>query len=95
KLHDVPLNFMADADTTGGNSGSPVLNSRGELVGVNFDRVWENIANDFGYNPKVARNVSVDLRYLFWILDSLNGEAAKAIFTEMGIAPTPLPARTR
>ena len=52
---DVPVAFLADADTTGGNSGSPVLNGRGELVGVNFDRVWENVANDFGYNPEVAQ----------------------------------------
>jgi hypothetical protein len=63
-----PVNFLADADTTGGNSGSPVVNGRGELVGVNFDRVWENVANDFGYNPDVARNISVDARYLLWML---------------------------
>ena len=44
----MPVDFLADADTTGGNSGSPVVNGRGELVGVNFDRVWENVANDFG-----------------------------------------------
>lgn len=65
----VPVNFLADADTTGGNSGSPVVNGRGELVGVNFDRVWENVANDFGYNPDVARNISVDVRYLLWMLE--------------------------
>jgi hypothetical protein len=63
-----PVAFLADADTTGGNSGSPVVNGRGELVGVNFDRVWENVANDFGYNPDVARNISVDVRYLLWML---------------------------
>jgi hypothetical protein len=85
RLHDVPVAFLADADTTGGNSGSPVLNGKGELVGVNFDRVWENVANDFGYDPQVARNVSVDTRYLFWILDSLHGEAARGIQKEMGI----------
>ena len=65
---DLPVNFLADADTTGGNSGSPVVNGRGELVGVNFDRVWENVANDFAYNPDVARNVSADVRYLLWML---------------------------
>ncbi len=47
-LKDVPIDFLSDADTTGGNSGSPTVNGRGELVGVNFDRVWENVANDFG-----------------------------------------------
>ena len=65
---DLVVNFLADADTTGGNSGSPVVNGRGELVGVNFDRVWENVANDFAYNPDVARNVSADVRYLLWML---------------------------
>jgi hypothetical protein len=71
RLGDVPVDFLADADTTGGNSGSPVINGRGELVGVNFDRVWENVANDFGYNPAVGRNVNVDIRYLLWILDQV------------------------
>jgi hypothetical protein len=69
----VPVNFLADADTSGGNSGSPVVNGRGELVGLNFDRVWENIANDFGYNPDIARNVSVDARYMLWVLDKVSG----------------------
>ena len=68
-LKDVPVDFLSDADTTGGNSGSPTVNGRGELVGVNFDRVWENVANDFGYNPAVARNVNADVRYLLWMLD--------------------------
>ena len=65
----IPLDFLADADTTGGNSGSPVINGRGELVGLNFERVWENVANDLGYNPDVARNVSVDIRFLTWLLE--------------------------
>jgi len=82
-LHDVPVDFLADADTTGGNSGSPVVDGRGELVGVNFDRVWENVANDFGYNPEVARNVSVDVRYLLWMLLALEGDAAKPLLDEM------------
>ncbi|HVT59453.1 MAG TPA: S46 family peptidase [Thermoanaerobaculia bacterium] len=84
-LRDVPVCFLADADTTGGNSGSPVLNGRGELVGVNFDRVWENVANDFGYDPEVARNISVDLRYLFWVLEVLHSEAARPLLDEMGV----------
>lgn len=85
RLKDVPVNFLADADTTGGNSGSPVVNGRGELVGVNFDRVWENVANDFGYNPEVARNVSVDVRYLLWLLEAVDGEAARPLLEEMGV----------
>lgn len=82
-LHDVPVCFLADADTTGGASGSPVLNARGELVGVNFDRVWENVANDFGYDPDVARNVSVDVRYLLWVLSTLEGDAARPLLREL------------
>jgi hypothetical protein len=82
-LHDVPVCFLADADTAGGSSGSPVLNGRGELVGVNFDRVWENVANDFGYDPEVARNVSVDVRYLLWVLSTLAGEAARPLLLEL------------
>ena len=82
-LGDVPVNFLADADTTGGNSGSPTVNGRGELVGVNFDRVWENVANDFGYNPDIARNVNVDVRYMLWILDQV--EDADALLREMGV----------
>ena len=83
KLGDVPVNFLADADTTGGNSGSPTVNGRGELVGVNFDRVWENVANDFGFNPDIARNVNVDVRYLLWILDQVDN--AGELLKEMGI----------
>jgi len=84
KLGDVPVGFLADADTTGGNSGSPVLDARGRLVGVNFDRVWENVANDFGYNPEVARNVSVDVRFLLWVLETLEPERSRALRAELG-----------
>lgn len=80
---DVPVAFLADADTTGGNSGSPVVNGRGELVGVNFDRVWENVANDFAYNPAVARNISADARYLLWMLAEV--EKATELLQEMGV----------
>jgi hypothetical protein len=83
KLGDVPVNFLADADTTGGNSGSPVVNGKGELVGLNFDRVWENVANDFGYSPAIARNISVDIRYALWLLDQVVG--ARALLAELGV----------
>ncbi len=83
KLGDVPVAFLADCDTTGGNSGSPVVDGRGRLVGINFDRVWENVANDFGWNPEVARNVSVDVRYLLWNLETLGGDAAKPLLEEL------------
>lgn len=78
----VPLCFLADADTTGGNSGSPTVNGRGELVGLNFDRVWENVANDFGYNPGIARNVNVDIRFMLWMLENVHG--AGALLEELG-----------
>ncbi|WP_224369408.1 S46 family peptidase [Hyalangium versicolor] len=90
-LKDVPVDFLADADTTGGNSGSPTVNGKGELVGVNFDRVWENVANDFGYNPDVARNVSVDVRYVLWMLDQV--EDADALLRELGVRKGPPVAR--
>ena len=92
RLHDVPVTFLADADTTGGNSGSPVLNGRGELVGVNFDRVWENVANDFGFNPEIARNVSADVRYLLWMLEGVEGDAARPLLDELLGAGTSSPA---
>jgi hypothetical protein len=84
KPEQIPLDFLADADTTGGNSGSPVINGRGELVGLNFDRVWENVANDFGYNPDVARNISVDVRFLMWLLEV---QKADGILKELAAAP--------
>ncbi len=89
-LGDVPVCFMATGDTTGGSSGSPVLNARGELVGVNFDRVWENIANDFGYNPDIARNISVDMRYVLWTLEVLEHPRSQALLQELGLAGLPL-----
>jgi Peptidase S46 len=84
KPDQIPLDFLADADTTGGNSGSPVINGRGELVGLNFDRVWENVANDFGYNPDVARNISVDVRFLMWLLEV---QKADGLLKELGATP--------
>jgi hypothetical protein len=90
ELGTVPVAFLADLDTTGGNSGSPVLDGKGRLVGVNFDRVWENIANDFGFDPKVARNVAVDVRYLLWVLTAVHGEAAEALLAELGVAAVPV-----
>lgn len=82
-LGDVPVCFLGSADTTGGNSGSPVLDAEGRVVGVNFDRVWENVANDFGYNPEVARQVSVDVRYLLWMLSEVAGPPAARLLDEL------------
>jgi hypothetical protein len=83
-LGQVPIGILSDCDTTGGNSGSPTIDGEGRLVGVNFDRVWENVANDFGYNPDVARNVNADVRYLLWNLDVIEG--ATDLLEELGVA---------
>ena len=82
-LGDLPIAFLADADTTGGNSGSPAINGRGQFVGLNFDRVWENVAGDFGYNPARSRNIIVDVRYMLWLLDRV--EDAGGLLEELGV----------
>jgi hypothetical protein len=79
---DVPLCFLSNADTTGGNSGSPVLDGKGRIVGLNFDRVYENIAGDYGYNPERSRNVMVSTRAILWYLERVAG--AGHIVSEMG-----------
>ena len=83
EVGDLTPCFLSNGDTTGGNSGSPVINGKGELVGLNFDRVWENIAGDFGYNQGHSRNVSVDIRYLLWLLDDVEG--AESLLTELAV----------
>jgi len=84
-LGDVPVCFLSNADTTGGNSGSPVLDASGRLVGLNFDRVYENIAGDYGYDPRRSRNISVEIRSVLWYLDRVLG--ARRLLEEMGAAP--------
>ena len=65
----VPLTFIADNHTTGGNSGSPVLNSKGELIGTNFDRIWEGTMSDLYFDPNLCRNISLDIRYTLFIVE--------------------------
>ena len=65
----MPVNFIANTHTTGGNSGSPVLNSRGELVGINFDRNWEGITGDIQYQSRYQRSIITDIRYILFIID--------------------------
>jgi len=83
ELGDVPVCFLSTADTTGGNSGSPVLDGQGRLVGLNFDRVWENIAGDFAYDIAWSRNISLDVRYLLWTLEEV--EEAHELLAEMNV----------
>lgn len=84
-LSSVPTCILYDADTTGGNSGSPVLNARGELIGVNFDRTFEATINDYAWNQEYSRSIGVDIRYVLWITE----EFARAGFLleEMGLEP--------
>ncbi len=67
------VNFIATNHTTGGNSGSPVLNAEGQLIGVNFDRVWEGVMSDIMFNPGQCRNISLDIRYALFIIDKFAG----------------------
>lgn len=78
---EVPVCFIADNHTTGGNSGSPVLNAEGHLIGLNFDRAWDGVMSDIQYNPEICRNISVDIRYVLFIMDKLSG--AKHLINEM------------
>jgi hypothetical protein len=81
KLKTVPVAFLYSTDTTGGNSGSPVLNAKGELVGVNFDRAFEATINDFAWNQRYSRSIGVDIRYVLWITGEVFG--AKHLVQEM------------
>lgn len=67
------VGFAASNHTTGGNSGSPVLNAEGHLVGVNFDRCWEGTMSDLMYDPVICRNISIDIRYFLFIVDKYAG----------------------
>ena len=60
---------MTNAHTTSGSSGSPVINSRGELVGLNFDRIWQGVGSDYRFDSDISRSISVDIRYILFILD--------------------------
>ncbi len=70
-LNDLPVNILYNLDTTGGNSGSPVMNSKGELIGVNFDRAYTATINDYAWNETYSRSVAVDIRYVLWILQKV------------------------
>jgi septum formation topological specificity factor MinE len=75
--------FLSDNDITGGNSGSPVMNAKGELIGTAFDGNWEAISSDFAFLPKVQRTISLDVRYTLFIVEKLGG--AKHLINEMTI----------
>ena len=81
--NDVPVNILYNMDTTGGNSGSPIMNAYGELIGVNFDRSYDATINDFAWNESYSRSIGVDIRYVLWIADKIDN--AQFIIKEMGI----------
>ncbi len=69
----IPVAFIATNHTTGGNSGSPALDANGNLIGLNFDRVWEGTMSDIYYSPEICRNIMVDIRYVLFIIDKFAG----------------------
>lgn len=77
----LPICFLGTNHTTGGNSGSPAIDAEGNLVGLNFDRVWEGTMSDIYYDPEICRNIMVDLRYVLFIVDKYAG--AKHLIDEM------------
>ena len=79
----MPVCFIATNHTTGGNSGSPAIDSKGNLIGLNFDRVWEGTMSDIYYDPKICRNIMVDIRYVLFIIDKYAN--AKNLINELNI----------
>ena len=78
---EVPVCFIATNHTTGGNSGSPVINADGDLIGLNFDRVWEGTMSDIVFDPEICRNISLDVRYVLFTIEKIGG--ASYLFDEM------------
>lgn len=77
----IAVNFIGTNHTTGGNSGSPALDAHGNLIGLNFDRVWEGTMSDYYYDPSISRNIMVDIRYVLFIVDKYAG--AQHLIDEM------------
>ncbi|KAF1703908.1 S46 family peptidase [Pseudoxanthomonas kaohsiungensis] len=85
RLGSVPVNFLSDLDITGGNSGSPVLDAHGRLVGLAFDGNWESVASNWVFDPTMTRMISVDQRYMRWIMQEVF--PAPQLLEEMDVAP--------
>lgn len=83
KTKKLPIAMLYNMDTTGGNSGSPILDAYGNLIGVNFDRAYEATINDFAWNESYSRSIGVDIRYVLWVLDKFSG--ASNILNEIGV----------
>jgi hypothetical protein len=85
ELNDVPVAFLYNMDTTGGNSGSPIMNANGELIGVNFDRAYGATINDYAWNESYSRSIGVDIRYVLWAASKI--DKADFLLKEMGVNP--------
>jgi hypothetical protein len=85
KTGAMPVDFLSNLDTTGGNSGSPVLNAKGELVGLNFDSNWEAVSASWMYDPRYKRAIHVDMRYMRWLMDKVY--PSPALLKELGVPP--------
>jgi hypothetical protein len=83
EIDSVPVNFLSTLDSTGGNSGSPTLNGRAELVGLLFDGVYESIIADWGYDDDTNRSIQVDTRYMLWVMKYL--DKADRLLDEMEV----------
>jgi hypothetical protein len=79
----MPVCFIGTNHTTGGNSGSPAIDAKGNLIGLNFDRVWEGTMSDIHYDPSICRNIMVDMRYVLFIIEKYAG--AKHLVDEMKV----------
>jgi hypothetical protein len=84
-LGTVPVNFLTDLDSTGGNSGSATLNARGELVGLLFDGTIESVNSDWDFDPRTTRTIHVDTRYMLWVMQYIDD--AQHLINEMVIVP--------
>jgi hypothetical protein len=85
-LGDVPACFLSTNDITGGNSGSPIMNGKGELVGLAFDGDYESMTSDYMHSDALSRTINVDIRYVLWCMDYV--DRAHWIMREMGIEPS-------
>jgi hypothetical protein len=79
----MPVDFLSNLDTTGGNSGSPVLNAHGQLVGLNFDSNWEAVSASWMFDPRYKRAIHVDMRYMRWLMDKVY--PAPQLLKELGV----------
>jgi S1-C subfamily serine protease len=82
-LKTVPVDFLSSADTSGGNSGSAVMNRRGELIGLNFDSTYESVTKDWYFDPRITRAIHVDIRYMLWVMKEI--DKADNVLKEMTI----------